>query len=168
MSLGSASGFPLWFQHMALSRSSRRLRGIGFGLGIIGLALAPGLGRGAAEDAKPSGALEGVSKGVNHWAYRPPVSPTPPIVSQKSWPRSSVDTFILASMEGRRLKPAPDADPLALCRRIHFDLSGLPPSPEDLEAFRQAAAANRNRAIADLVDRLLACLLYTSPSPRDS
>ena len=156
MSLGSASHFPLWFHHMAPPRTSRRLRGIRFGLGIIGLALAAGFGRGAAEDAKPSGVIEGNSNGANHWAYRRPASPTPPIVSQKSWPHSSVDTFILASMEGRGLKPAPDADPFTLCRRIHFDLTGLPPSPEELELFRQAAAANRNRAIADLVDRLLA------------
>jgi hypothetical protein len=93
---------------------------------------------------------------TNHWAYQPVIKPLPPEVKQSSWPRSKIDGFILGKLEVRSLPPAPDADPATLARRLHFDLTGLPPTPEELEGFMELAGRNRQAAIESLVDRLLA------------
>ena len=88
-----------------------------------------------------------------HWAFLPPrVSPLPGI-KQKNWPRNPIDSFILAGLEKHKLKPRPPADKRTLIRRATFDLTGLPPKAEEIEAF---LADNSNDAFAKVVDRLLA------------
>ncbi|MBI3465197.1 MAG: DUF1553 domain-containing protein, partial [Planctomycetes bacterium] len=69
-----------------------------------------------------------------------------------TWARTPVDRFILARLEARGLRPAPQADKVALLRRAYYDLTGLPPSPEEVDAFLADDSAN---AFADVVDRLL-------------
>jgi len=86
---------------------------------------------------------------TNHWAYQPIRKSALPKIKDTRWPRGDIDHFILARLEERGLQPAPDADPATLCRRICFDLIGLPPTPDELTAFEQSA-------ITALVDRLLA------------
>lgn len=98
--------------------------------------------------------------GRKHWAFQP-VKPQPrPPVKNSGWPRNEVDFFTLARMEELGAAPAPDASPRALIRRVTFDLIGLPPTPEEVEAFVQEAAANQPAAVAKLVDRLLATPQY--------
>ena len=93
---------------------------------------------------------------ANHWAYQPVSRPGVPAVADTHWPRTDTDRFILARLENKKLSPAPDAGLAALGRRLHFDLIGLPPSPEELDAFIQSASHHRQAAITELTDRLLA------------
>ena len=72
---------------------------------------------------------------ANFWSFQPPVAQPPPAVRQTDWPARSIDPFILAKLEENGLKPAPDADPRILTRRLSFDLTGLPPREEQVEAF---------------------------------
>ena len=103
----------------------------------------------------------------DHWAYQPLAKHAPPPVNDPFWPHTDIDRFIRAKIESMaasskprpdmtRLQPAPDADPATLCRRLYFDLTGLPPTPEALDEFQQSAIANRQSAISNLVDHLLA------------
>ena len=69
------------------------------------------------------------------WPYTPPVEPAIPTVKNTAWPRNPIDHFILAKLEDKGLAPAADADPRTLLRRVSYDLTGLPPSVEDLEEF---------------------------------
>lgn len=91
------------------------------------------------------------------WAFIPPAEPKIPAVKDASWARSPIDTFVLAGLEARGLKPAPPADKRALIRRATYDLTGLPPLPGDVQAF--LADSNPN-AFARIVDRLLASPHY--------
>jgi hypothetical protein len=141
---------------MALPRTSCRLLGIRVGLALLGLTLLPGPGHSKAADAETTNSPTAGPKESKHWAYIPPASHPRPSVRQDAWPRSPLDWFVLARLEANGLKPSPDAEPFTLCRRIYFDLLGLPPSPEELEAFQTAAVADRKRAIGELVERLLA------------
>ena len=96
-----------------------------------------------------------------HWAFVPPKDQPLPKVKDKAWPQSPVDHFILAKLEASGLKPSPPADPRTLIRRMTYDLTGLPPSAEEVEAFVKACSlGNRQLAIADLADRLLASPHY--------
>jgi mono/diheme cytochrome c family protein/uncharacterized membrane-anchored protein YhcB (DUF1043 family) len=70
-----------------------------------------------------------------HWSLIPPQRPALPVVQDKSWCRNPVDYFVLAELEKRGLRPAPEADRRTLGRRLALDLTGLPPDPESLEAF---------------------------------
>jgi hypothetical protein len=100
-----------------------------------------------------------IAEGRKHWAYQLPKKSAPPSVKDTAWPRSDTDRFILAKLEEKQLRPAPDADPVTLVRRIYFDLIGLPPTPEQIDAFvrdYQSAIGNRQSAITKLVDSLLA------------
>ncbi len=92
-----------------------------------------------------------------HWSYQPLKDPAPPKVSNASWPRSDLDRFVLAGLERKGLNPAPPADRRTLIRRATFDLTGLPPTPEDVEAFVIDKAPD---AFARVVDRLLASPRY--------
>ncbi|QDT17769.1 DUF1553 domain-containing protein [Alienimonas californiensis] len=87
------------------------------------------------------------------WAYQTPVAEPIPAVQDEAWPHTPVDRFLLAKAEAAGLAPAADAAPEVAFRRLHFDLSGLPPSPERLAAFVEDPS-ERNWAAA--VDRLLA------------
>ena len=70
-----------------------------------------------------------------HWAFVAPQQHTPPQVEDRSWPQGAVDAFVLARLEKEGLAPAPEADRRTLIRRVSFDLRGLPPSIEEVEAF---------------------------------
>jgi mono/diheme cytochrome c family protein len=95
---------------------------------------------------------EGAKWGV-HWAFNPIASPNPPSVKNKKWPVNDIDRFVLARLEQEGLTPSPPADKERLLRRITFDLTGLPPTPAELDAF----LADRSPAAYEkVVDRLLA------------
>jgi hypothetical protein len=87
------------------------------------------------------------------WSLRPVSSPALPDVQKREWPRQELDRFILARLEKEGLSPSPEAERRALGRRLYFDLTGLPPSAEDLDAFAADAAPD---AVERLVDKLLA------------
>ena len=93
-----------------------------------------------------------IEQGRKFWAFQPPKAVAPPAVQNAAWPRTDTDKFILAGLEAKGLKPVGDADPHALIRRVYFDLTGLPPTPGEVEAFvRDPSPA----ALAAVVDRLL-------------
>lgn len=70
-----------------------------------------------------------------HWSFRAPVAPKIPETKRKDWAVSDLDRFVLATLEENALEPSPDADPVTLLRRLAFDLTGLPPTPEQAAAF---------------------------------
>jgi hypothetical protein len=88
-----------------------------------------------------------------HWAYVPPRRPEVPRVGDAAWPRNPIDHFILARLESEGLAPQPEADRAVLARRLALDLTGLPPTPEEVDAF---VADTSGDAVEKLVDRLLA------------
>ena len=93
----------------------------------------------------------------SHWSFTPPVEPPLPEVKQSAWPRSPLDRFVLARQEAAGLSPSPEADKYALARRVSLDLIGLPPTPEEIEAFVNDSSPTAYEA---LVDRLLASPHY--------
>ena len=99
-------------------------------------------------------------KGRKHWAFQPVQTVVRPKMKNSSWPRNDVDVFTLAKMEQAGVAPAPDADLRTLIRRMTFDLTGLPPTPEEVDAFLREATENRQPAITRLIDRLLASPQY--------
>lgn len=98
-----------------------------------------------------------MEKGRMHWAFRPPEKAEVPHVKQADWPRTDVDRFVIAAMEPKGLTPIGDADRRTLLRRLTFDLTGLPPTSDEMEAF---AHENDEASYEDAVDRLLASPQY--------
>jgi len=94
---------------------------------------------------------------TNHWAFTAPVRPKVPAVRNGKWPRTPIDNFILARLAAEKLKPAPEADKTTLLRRLSLDLIGLPPTPEEVDAFLADRAPG---AYARQVERLLASPHY--------
>ena len=92
-----------------------------------------------------------------HWAFQPPVDVQVPEVRGMTWVQSDVDRFVLAKLEAEHLIPAPMADRRTLIRRLTFDLTGLPPTPDEMASF---LIDERPDAYAQLVDRLLASPAY--------
>ena len=92
-----------------------------------------------------------------HWAFIAPQKPTPPKVRNASWTKNEIDAFILARLKQEKLKPSPEADKVTLLRRVTLDLTGLPPTPQDLDAF---LADDSEDAYEKVVDRLLASTSY--------
>jgi Protein of unknown function (DUF1553)/Protein of unknown function (DUF1549)/Planctomycete cytochrome C len=92
-----------------------------------------------------------------HWAFIPPKRPTVPEVTDPRWSHNPIDAFLLKTMQGRGLKPSPEADKVALIRRLSLDLTGLPPTIAEVDAF---VADDRPQAYEALVDRLLASPHY--------
>src|SRR5947209_1408684 len=88
-----------------------------------------------------------------HWAWQPVRSVQPPAVRDRRWVLQPSDAFLLAKLEAEGLAPAQSADRRTLLRRLSFDLTGLPPSPEELAAFESDRSPD---AYARQVDRLLA------------
>jgi hypothetical protein len=86
------------------------------------------------------------------WAFRQPEASPAPSVNDTTWPATDIDHFVLARLEKEGLKPVADADRLTLLRRVTFDLTGLPPTVEEIDAF---VADRSPRAFAAVVDRLL-------------
>lgn len=87
-----------------------------------------------------------------HWAFVPPQQAPLPPVKQTGWARNPVDSFVLAELEKRGMKPSPKADSYTLVRRVYLDLIGLPPTPEEADSFVNDADP---RAYEKLVNRLL-------------
>ena len=89
---------------------------------------------------------------TSHWAFEPPRKSDLPTVKDAGWPRNPIDRFILARLEAEGLHPSPAAGPTTLIRRVYLDLTGLPPTPEDVDAF---LADSSDKSYEMLVDRLL-------------
>ncbi len=85
-----------------------------------------------------------------HWSFIPPTRPKVPAVQDQAWVRNPIDAFILSRLEKMSLKPAPEADRRTLLRRVAFDLTGLPPKPEDVEAAANDKAPNWYEKFVDL------------------
>jgi mono/diheme cytochrome c family protein len=101
--------------------------------------------------------IEQGAKWEGHWAYNPLVRPAPPEVKHASWVKNPIDNFILARLQTEGLRPSPEADKRTLIRRLSFDLTGLPPKPEEAQAFIADKSPN---AYEKLVDRQLASPHY--------
>ncbi len=109
----------------------------------------------------PSGATVAppnlMEKGKTHWAFQAIKRPAIPKVKDASWVRNPIDAFVLSRLESRGLKPNPAATRRELIRRLYYDLTGLPPTPEEVAAFEADKSPN---AYEKLVDRLLASPHY--------
>ncbi len=106
----------------------------------------------------PSGPHFQISeKDRNFWCFRPIQDPPLPKGKEASWAKGAIDQFLLAGMEAKGLKPSAPADRQTLLRRLTFDLIGLPPTPEEIEAFVKDSAPD---ALTRVVDRLLASPHY--------
>jgi hypothetical protein len=92
-----------------------------------------------------------------HWAFVAPVRPPLPAVKLKSWPKNAIDDFVLATLESKGLTPAPEADKRTLIRRVSLDITGLPPTAAEIDAFVKDKSPN---AYEKVVDRLLASPRY--------
>ena len=90
------------------------------------------------------------------WSFQPVMNPPPPPVKAKAWPRDPMDHFVLAKMESAGLSPTKDATAGVLVRRLYFDLTGLPPSAEEVRAFGADHAKHGQLAVERLTDSLLA------------
>ena len=97
------------------------------------------------------------SKPVKHWAYVKPVRPAVPVVKDAAWCRNPIDNFVLAKLESEGLKPSAEAGKRTLIRRVYLDLIGLPPTPEEVDAFLTDTSAD---AYEKVVDRLQASPRY--------
>jgi hypothetical protein len=106
----------------------------------------------------PRGTLSDIlAEARKFWSFQPPrASPLPPL-RDGGWCRNPVDAFILARLEEKGLKPSPEADKTRLLQRVSFDLIGLPPTPEEIDAFLRDRDPE---AYAKIVDRLLASPHY--------
>ncbi|MEX2212504.1 MAG: DUF1553 domain-containing protein [Phycisphaeraceae bacterium] len=98
-----------------------------------------------------------IEKGRQHWAYQPIAKTSVPAVMDAAWPRGEIDRYILARLEKENLRPTKDADRVTLIRRLYFDLIGLPPTPEQIDAFVNDKSPN---AYEKVVDGLLASRHY--------
>jgi hypothetical protein len=102
-----------------------------------------------------------IEAGRQFWAFQKPTSHDPPVARNRDWPRRDLDLFILAKLEEAGLAPSADAEPGTLLRRLHFDLVGLPPSPEQIEQFLAAVQRDGiDQALVAVVDELLASPQY--------
>jgi mono/diheme cytochrome c family protein len=97
------------------------------------------------------------AKYEEHWAYVKPTRPGPPKVKNTDWPRNGIDFFVLARLEAEGLAPAPEADRPTLIRRASLDLTGLPPTLAEVDAFLADKSAG---AYEKMIDRLLASPHY--------
>ena len=101
--------------------------------------------------------IDSGAKWETHWSFVPPVRPELPAVKNESWVRTPIDRFVLARLEKENLAPSPETDTATLLRRVTFDLTGLPPTPAELNAFLADTSSN---AYEKVVDRLLASPHY--------
>ena len=99
------------------------------------------------------GAISAKPRNWDHWAFQPPQHPPLPAVSNARWVRNPIDNFILARLEREKVQPSPEADPATLLRRVSLDLTGLPPTPEEMKSFLADRSPN---AYEKVVDWLLA------------
>ncbi len=102
--------------------------------------------------APDKGGFKVTDKDRAFWSFRPVADPPLPKVADISWSRTSIDHFVLAALEEKKLRPVAPADKRTLIRRATFDLTGLPPTPEEIDAFLKDGSP---RAWERVVDRLL-------------
>ncbi|MBL8176790.1 MAG: PSD1 domain-containing protein [Bryobacterales bacterium] len=100
----------------------------------------------------PDGAGSASSEVKQHWAFVSPKRPALPAVRNKGWVRNPIDAFVLAKLEKEGLTPSPEADRVTLLRRLSLDLTGLPPTPEEVDTFTNDTSKD---AYAKQVERLL-------------
>lgn len=112
---------------------------------------------GSAVAAAPAKPAYDFTAAKTFWSFQPLRLSTPPPVRNRAWIRNPVDQFVLAKLEEKRLSPVADADKRTLIRRATFDLTGLPPTPAEIDAFLADRSAD---AFAKVVDRLLASPQY--------
>ncbi|MCA9041828.1 MAG: DUF1553 domain-containing protein, partial [Planctomycetaceae bacterium] len=118
----------------------------------------PGAKPDPASEASPENAdFPFTEEQLQHWAFQVPVKQELPKVEQADWPQNGIDYFILSKLEGEKMHPAPKADKLTLIRRATFDLTGLPPTPEEIQAF---LADESESAYSQVIERLLASKAY--------
>jgi hypothetical protein len=91
-----------------------------------------------------------------HWSLLVPQKTAPPAVQDEDWVKNPLDRFVLSSLEKKGLQPAPVADGETLFRRLHLDITGLPPSPADTKKFVADYARNQDTAVSAWIDRLMA------------
>jgi len=103
--------------------------------------------------ASTAGGADGDAGPGGHWSDVAPQSPPVPTVTDAAWPRHELDRFVLAALEARGIAPNGDADRATLLRRVTFDLTGLPPTPDEVQAFVADDAPDAHERV---VDRLLA------------
>jgi hypothetical protein len=97
-----------------------------------------------------------IEAGKSFWAFRPPVKTEPPSPARGSdWPITAIDRYVLDGIHRNGLTPAADAEPHAILRRLHFDLVGLPPAADRLDAFADAWRQDPQAAVTREIDRLL-------------
>jgi cytochrome c553 len=118
----------------------------------LGVAVAAPLRVGAAKNSSPD-----VESSRGFWSFRPVVRPEAPKVRDAAWVRNPIDAFVLAGLEEKGFAPAPAADKAQLLRRAYYDLTGLPPTPAEVDAFLADASPD---AYEKVVDRLLASPRY--------
>lgn len=106
---------------------------------------------------EPAAKADPAAPASDWWAYRPLARPSVPDVGEHPFVRTDLDRFVLHALRQKGLEPSPPADRATLIRRVTYDLTGLPPSPEDVAAF---VADEREEAYAELVERLLASPQY--------
>ncbi len=108
----------------------------------------------------PEGEPDWAKIRADHWAWEPVRKPVPPKVSDESWVRNPIDLFVLAKLESAGLEPAPGADPATLVRRMHLDLTGLPPTPDAVAEFVEAARRDPQGAVEQKTTELLGSVRY--------
>jgi len=113
--------------------------------GLLLIALSPVL-------AGPDAPKQSSGPAATHWSFVPPQRPPLPRVTHTDWPRNAIDRFILARLEQEQLEPSPEAARPTLLRRVCFDLTGLPPTPAEVDRFLGDSAPD---AYEKLVERLL-------------
>jgi cytochrome c553 len=91
----------------------------------------------------------------SHWAFQPVNAATPPAASRQGWNQNAIDPFVFGKLSEHQLSPSMGAEPRTLIRRLTYDLTGLPPSMDDVEQFVEAASQDRPAAIREAVDRLI-------------
>ncbi len=108
--------------------------------------------------------IAGGARYEQHWAFAPPRRPELPVVKKADWPRNPVDRFILARLEREALSPSPEAERTTLIRRFTLDLTGLPPTIAEVDAFLADSAPG---AYERVVDRLMATRDYAERRAQD-
>lgn len=104
------------------------------------------------QESTPVGREINIEKGRDFWAFKAPELPDVPEVDQTEWPRSDIDRFVLARIEEKGLAPVGDADRATWLRRVTFDLTGLPPTVNDIQNYLADESATAQETV---VDRLL-------------
>ncbi|MEM9237242.1 MAG: PSD1 and planctomycete cytochrome C domain-containing protein [Verrucomicrobiota bacterium] len=97
------------------------------------------------------------AKYEKHWSYRPITRPEVPGGHDTT---NAIDAFVRERLKQERIEPSPTAEPRQLIRRLSLDLTGLPPTPDEVAAFENAVARNREQAVGELIDRLFASPAY--------